>query len=308
VSDVVTGDAVVLEVPLARFPSRMMALLLDLVIQIAGLIMVLIIIFASGAHLNEASSAAVILVAIVLAVVGYPVIMETLTRGRSVGKLAFGLRVVSDDGGPERFRQALVRGLAAVIEIYAFTGAPALICALLNSQGKRLGDLFAGTFVIQERLPDRPLLPAQFATVPWPLTGWAQQLEISRLSDQTADAASSYLRRFHELVPAARDELGARLAAAVVSQVSPPPPPGTPPAALLATVLAVRRQREAARLAAQRPSGPAAQTWPGPLPAGPVTPGSVPPGSPPPGYAPPGHAPPGSAPPESPPGPFPPPS
>ena len=67
-------------------------------------------------------------------------------------------RVVSDDGGPERFRQALVRALAAVVEIWAFTGAPALICSLLSARGKRLGDVFAGTFVLQERLPRRRYL------------------------------------------------------------------------------------------------------------------------------------------------------
>ena len=48
----------------------------------------------------------------VLAIVGYPVIFETATRGRTLGKMALGLRVVSDDGGPERFRQALFRALA----------------------------------------------------------------------------------------------------------------------------------------------------------------------------------------------------
>ena len=94
---------------------------------------------------------------IVLTVVGYPVIWETTTRGRSPGKFALGLRVVSDDGGPERFRQALVRGLATMVDFWLvpFIGVPALICSLLSDKGKRLGDVFAGTFVIQQRLPAR---------------------------------------------------------------------------------------------------------------------------------------------------------
>jgi uncharacterized RDD family membrane protein YckC len=66
-----------------------------------------------------------------------------------------GLRVVGDDGGPERFRQALVRALASVLEIWLLLGAPALITSLLSGKGKRLGDTFAGTFVIQERLRPR---------------------------------------------------------------------------------------------------------------------------------------------------------
>src|SRR5260221_10378848 len=213
---------------------------------------VLLIIVATGTHLDAASGSAVALTAAVLIIVGYRATFETLTRGRSLGKRALGLRVVSDDGGPERFRQALVRALASVVEIWSFTGAPALICSLLSARGKRLGDLFAGTFVIRGGLPRRQPLPAALAVVPPPLVGWAQALELSGLQDQTAEQASSYLRRFYELTPAARDEFGYRIAVAVASQVTPPPPPGTPPTAFLSAVLAVRRQRETARLAAQQ--------------------------------------------------------
>ena len=237
-TEVVTGEAVALDVPCARFPSRLLAL------------------GAAGVPLNAASLAAVLVTALVVIIIGYPAAFETLTRGRTLGKMALGLRVVSDDGGPERFRQALMRALAAVVEIWLFTGAPALICSLLSRQGKRLGDVFAGTFVIQERLPRRPGVPTGLAVVPPPLAGWAPTLELSRLQDQTAEQAGSYLRRYYELTPAARDELGQRIAAAVAAQVTPPPPPGTPPAAFLSAVLAVRRQREADRLAAQQ-AGPA---------------------------------------------------
>ncbi len=213
---VVTGEAVVLDVPFARFPSRLLALLIDAAIEAALLGILAAAIAAAGGRLDAAARAAVGLATGILVIVGYPATFETLSRGRSPGKMALGLRVVSDDGGPERFRQALVRALAAVVEIWALSGAPALISSLLSAKGKRLGDLFAGTFVIQERLPARRGLPAGF----------------------------------YELTPAARDELGQRIAAAVAAQVSPPPPPGTPPAAWLSAVLAVRREREQARLAA----------------------------------------------------------
>jgi uncharacterized RDD family membrane protein YckC len=252
VTDVVTGEAVVLEVPCARYPSRMIALIIDIAIQVVLLTGLFLVAGASGARLNAATAAAVGVTAIVLIIVGYPATFETLARGKSLGKMALGLRVVSDDGGPERFRQALVRALASVIEIWLLAGAPALISSLLSSRGKRLGDLFAGTFVIQERLPRRPELPASLAVVPGPLAGWAQHLELSGLTDQAAEAASSYLRRFYELTPAARDELGRRIAATVAAQITPDPPAGTPPAELLAAVLAVRRARETSRLAAER--------------------------------------------------------
>jgi hypothetical protein len=177
--------------------------------------------------------------------VGYPTIFETLSRGKTLGKMALGLRVVGDDGSPERFRQALVRSLVGLLEIYLLA-AVALITSIVSAKGKRLGDIFAGTYVLQERMPARVSLPPLFAMVPSPLMGWAQSLQLSTLSDHTADAASSYLRRFAELAPQARESLGIQLANAVAAEVSPPPPPGTPPAAYLAAVLAVRRERDRA--------------------------------------------------------------
>jgi uncharacterized RDD family membrane protein YckC len=268
-TEVVTGEAVVLDVPCARFPSRMIAIIIDMTVQII-LIGIILGVLIGTAHLNAAWLAAVVVATLILVFVGYPTAFETLSRGRSLGKMALGLRVVSDDGGPVRFRQSLWRAGAALIEIWALTGAPALICSLLSAKGKRIGDLFAGTFVIQERLPRRPGLPAPLAVVPPPLAGWAQALELSGLNDQTAEQASSYLRRFYELTPTARDEFGQRIAAAVAAQVTPPPPPGTPPAAFLSAVLAVRRQREMARLAAMHASaaGPGPGWPPAPAPGG----------------------------------------
>jgi hypothetical protein len=175
------------------------------------------------------------------------VLWETLTRGGTPGKFALGLRVVSDDGGPERFRQALVRGLAAVVEIWLLLGCPALICSLLSERGKRLGDVFAGTFVIQQRLPAGRNAAALPAVSP-ELARWAASLELSGLTDQTAETARRYLARLPELTPAAQAELGERIAGAVRSQVSPLPPPGTPAVAYLSAVLAERRNREHARL------------------------------------------------------------
>jgi uncharacterized RDD family membrane protein YckC len=290
VAEVVTGEAVALDIPCASFPTRIGALLIDLVTQLVLLGVVLIIATATG--ISDATVAGMVVASYLLIVIGYPAAFETLTRGRTPGKLAVGLRVISDDGSPVRFRQALVRALTGVIEIWSWIGAPiGLITSIISAKGKRLGDIFAGTYVISERVPQRPALPAQFAVVPPPLLGWAQVAETSRLSDYTAEAASSYLRRLGELTPAARDSLGLQLATAVAGQVSPPPPPGTPPAAYLAAVLAVRRQRDQAWLASVRasaavpgaplPSGagatPAAARWPGPPPGAPAPAVPVPP-------------------------------
>jgi hypothetical protein len=107
--------------------------------------------------------------------------------------------------------------------------------------------VFAGTFVIQQRLPaGRNAAPLPAVTPGLAL--WGASLEMSGLTDQTAETARRYLARLPELTPAAQAELGERIAGAVRAQVSPLPPPGTPAVAYLSAVLAERRNREHARL------------------------------------------------------------
>jgi uncharacterized RDD family membrane protein YckC len=238
--EMASGEAVVIDVPVARFPSRLAAILVDVAVQLATLL-ILNLVIGLTAGLNGASEAAVVLVTVIAVIVGYPVLFETLSRGKSLGKLAMGLRVVSDDGSPERFRQALVRGLAGAVELWTLAGSPALITSLLSARGKRLGDLFAGTFVVQERLPRSY---PHVAPMPPLLAGWASTLELSALPDPLANAVRDYLGRYWELTPQARYQLGERLAADVAARVSPPPPPGTPAPDFLSAVLAERRSRQ----------------------------------------------------------------
>jgi uncharacterized RDD family membrane protein YckC len=248
VSEIVTGDAVVVEVREAQLASRAAAFLIDWSLQWAVLIVAYILVREASFITDDALSTGLVILFTVLVTVGYPVIFETVSRGRSLGKLALGLRVVSDDGGPVRFRQALFRGLAGSVEFWAFVGAPALITSLISQRGKRLGDLFAGTVVIGERAPRQeppPEMPPQLAT-------WAATLQLAQLSGELANTARQYLTRWHDLSPGVRHEMGTRIAAQVAACVAPPPPPGVPPHAYLAAVLAERRRREELRLAQAR--------------------------------------------------------
>lgn len=264
-SPLVTGEAVALELRPAALPSRVVAGSLDAGLQFVLLLVVGGIATAVGVGGSEAAAAALGILVLVTVLIGYPVTFETLLRGRTPGKAAMGLRVVRDDGGPVGFRQALVRGLAgAFVErpgITFFVGA--VFSSLLNPANKRLGDLLAGTVVMQERVAVRG---GQVATMPPPLAGWASGLDLSGLRDDLALSARQFLARSADLTPAAREQLGGQLVAAVSTAVRPPPPPGTPGWAVLSAVLAERRRREEQRLGArtatragQPPAGPGRQ-------------------------------------------------
>ena len=286
-SQLVTGEAVALDLRTAALPSRVVAGLLDGVLQLVLLLVVGGVATAVSLDVSSAAAAALGIVVLVLVLIVYPVAFETLLRGRTPGKAAMGLRVVRDDGGPIGFRQALVRGLAgAFLERFGVTlFLGAITSMLLNSRNKRLGDLLAGTVVLQERVAARG---GAVAEMPPQLAGWAAGLDLSRLPDGLALSARQFVARADQLTDTAREELGGRLVGAVTEAVGPPPP-GTPGWAVLAAVLAERRRRETARL-----TGPAATTTPAPTTAAPPPPTTpAPPTAPAPPPAAGGFAPPG---------------
>ena len=243
--DMITGEAVLVDVWPASFVTRALALSLDLVVQGLAGITLSFVLARTMSTSDTATSAAVTLVTLITVMIIIPVLIETFTRGRSLGKLVAGLRVVRDDGGPIRARHAVIRGLLAFIEFYATLGSLAMITSLANRRGKRLGDLLAGTYVIRERAP-RPALSG----VPMPpdLAAWAAGTDLGRIPDSLALAARQFLSRTSPLTIDARDRLARELAGAMAPLVQPPPPAGTAAEYFLTAVLAERSRRDYIRL------------------------------------------------------------
>ncbi|RAV09132.1 RDD family protein [Mycolicibacterium sp. GF69] len=274
---VVTGDAVVLDVQIAQLPVRAVAALIDITVVFLLYLIGVLLFSLTITQFDPALSGAVLILFTVLTLLGYPLVFETTTRGRSLGKMAMGLRVVSEDGGPERLRQAFFRALSGVIEIWMLAGGPAVICSLLSAKGKRLGDIFAGTVVISERTPRMSPPPPMPPQLSW----WASSLQLSGLRSEQAELARQFLARAAQLDPMVRDQMAYRIVIDMVAQISPPPPPGTPPQLVLAAVLAERHRRELARLQ-PKPPPPPPVVWPGahappPYPASPDPGGFTPP-------------------------------
>jgi uncharacterized RDD family membrane protein YckC len=245
-SQIVTGEAVALDLQPATFASRAVSGLIDVATQLALLFGVIYLDSKITRSMSEAAADAIGLVSLVAVILGYPLLMESLTRGRTLGKLAMGLRTVRDDGGPIRFRQAMVRALLEVVEVWLLVGSPALVASLASSRGKRLGDQLAGTYVVRERGVAQRSLPPQ---MPYELAGWAQLADIGRIPDQLAIAVRQFLSRAPTMQHDARRSMGGAMAREVSTYVAPPPPVATHPEAYLSAVLAERRRRDEIRLA-----------------------------------------------------------
>ena len=188
--DLVTGEAVALDLPPASLGVRLASGLVDVLSTVALLLVVIFTFLVAALQADGALTQVAFVGTLVVVFLVYPTTVETLSRGKSLGKWAFGLRAVRDDAGPTSFHHAFVRALVGFVEIYLFFGAPAFFSMLLSSRGKRLGDYAAGTYVVRERIRLRleppPLMPPELA-------GWARAADVAALPmDSRSPSASSW--------------------------------------------------------------------------------------------------------------------
>lgn len=273
----VTPEAVALEFQTANVGSRILAFLIDLLVLgvglLAGVTAVVLAVNASGAVLPDWLVIAMFVVLVPGWWFGYFTGFETLWRGRTLGKAALGLRVVTREGAPVRFRHAAIRTLLGLVDFGMGSGFFAVVFILFSRDNQRLGDMVAGTLVLRERSAARQLAPVSFGPPPG-LESYTATLDVTGMTTEEYQAVRSFLLRAGQLAPASRAALAVQLATPLAARLRPAPPDGVPPEAFLGAVAAAyqRRQRAAAGGPAL-PSAAAAGAWPV---AGPAA-GSAPP-------------------------------
>lgn len=239
--EILIGEGVALEAGAAPVTLRMLSGVIDLVVLVAVLIAVLSFVGSATRGLEQSWATALSIAATVLVLVIAPATVETLTRGLSLGRLAAGVRIVRDDGGPISLRHALIRALTGVFETVVTAGTVALTVSLVSARGKRIGDYVAGTYAMRTRGAKSQLPPLY---MPPQLVGWAQTADIRRLPDGLALSARLFLARVATLRPDARARIGTLFSQQMLEYVAPAPPPGTHPELAMAAILVARRDRE----------------------------------------------------------------
>ncbi|HKE97790.1 MAG TPA: RDD family protein [Actinomycetes bacterium] len=257
---VVTPEAVSLQFETANVGSRGVAFMLDGGVVAAGLLVIFMALGAvaglAGGDLPAWLGVSLLLVIVVAWMFGYFIAQETLWRGRTLGKAALGLRVVTREGGPVRFRHALIRTLLLLVDLVLSLGFVAVATILLSRANQRLGDMVAGTLVLRERSGSRPPAPVVFAAPPG-LEPYVALLDTGRLDQQEYQTVRAFLLRAAELAPQARARLALGIATPLAARVRPAPPDGLPPEVFLQAVAAAYQLR-------QRPPGPPpGAAWPG---------------------------------------------
>ncbi len=246
--ELLTGEAVVLSLRPASFVLRAAGALIDIVVYLGAYISIMLLLASASLSLDidEAFAAAVAVAGLVSCLVIAPTAVETVSHGKSLGKLAVGARIVRDDGGAIGFRHAFIRALTGVLELFLTIGGLAAMVALLNGKSKRLGDLLAGTYSQYERVAK--VTPPVYG-VPVELRDWAVTADVAKLPDALARRIAQFLRHASSLTPATRERLSVELSREAGVFVSPLP--AVKAELFLAAVSAVRRDREARALASE---------------------------------------------------------
>ncbi len=218
--DVRTPESIAFSYELAGVGSRGLAVVVDLIVQIAILSALFLglgllaprlprVAVLSAAELQLARSIGIgIVIAIVFAVsFGYFIVLEAVWGGQTPGKKMFGIRVVRDGGYPLDFGSSLVRNIIRVGELFLGFYALGAICAIVSPENKRLGDYAAGTIVVRDA---RALPAAQF------IQSFAEQRPAAHaLGEDDRALVSGFLARRATLSPSVRRSLASQIAAHV---------------------------------------------------------------------------------------------
>ncbi len=224
-----TPERAVLSLEVAGLGARALAFLVDLLVLFLAWVTALLVYSISGDLLRRVQqlsfAAQVAAVAVFFALGwGYDVAFETRWRGQTPGKRLLGIHVVRADGSPAGLVESLLRNVARAVET-PLLYAPGVLLVALTPRRQRLGDLLAGTLVVNDRAYDLSRYgvaePTQASR--WPaLRGRAAAL----LAPDEFERVADFLRRRGALAPRARERVGAKIASALAARAGASLAPG----------------------------------------------------------------------------------
>jgi len=210
-----TPESVELEFTLAGIGNRALALMIDYLVLGTILIAVLFTWGILSIQIPESITEqifpwlfALTLLGIFFIYVGYFVFFETLWQGQTPGKRYVKIRVIQDSGKPIGILQATLRALLRPIDDTFSLGA---IFIVFNSKEKRIGDLVAGTIVVQEERrinADKLAISDQAQAVANQLL---EEANINALLPDDFGVIREYLKRRKDMEPNAKLELSRKL-------------------------------------------------------------------------------------------------
>ena len=147
------------------------------------------------------------------------------------------------DGGIITARHSFVRAMTGMVETYMFLGLLSFMATVFSPRATRLGDVAAGTMVIQ--VPEPVFYPP--LVMPPDCAQWASHAQVLPIPDELHFECMNFLHNNRQILDQLRLSIAMSLAGRVSAFVSPKPPTNIHPERFLAAVLVVLRDREYAK-------------------------------------------------------------
>ncbi|HTL86308.1 MAG TPA: RDD family protein [Acidimicrobiia bacterium] len=160
---IATPEGVTIELVLAGLGSRFIARLLDTTIQIAAILALLLGTNIVGVH---GSVLAFVFITVFLVMFVYDVPFELLNGGRTIGKMAAGIRVAGPNGEPVTFLASAIRNILRIVDFLPVFYLVGSVTIVATQRDQRLGDLAGGTVVVRDKFPGVNAFAAAPPTVP----------------------------------------------------------------------------------------------------------------------------------------------
>jgi len=208
--EVETADHVVLRYDLAGGGNRGFAAVLDFAVATVisiGAVILLNAIPTALTRNNVVFGLTILLLPVIIW--AYFILLEWLWNGQTLGKRAYGLRVISGDGSPAGFTAVFVRNLLRVVDFLPTFYGLGLLLIVLTPKNQRLGDLAAGTYVVRAPKPRVDWFSLRTVT---PL-GEGKTAEVRRLPGEAQRLVREFVAREAGLAAADRARVAAAIAA-----------------------------------------------------------------------------------------------
>lgn len=158
-----TPELVTIDLPLAGIGSRFIALLVDMLLWFAGLLVITLMAIVvlpaihAASNLSEKWAVAIVIFLVFLFNWGYFTLFEAFWNGQTPGKRIARIRVIQQTGRPIGIVESMARNFVRYVDQIPSIYVVGLIAMFVTRQHQRLGDLVAGTLVVRDRPADSSL-------------------------------------------------------------------------------------------------------------------------------------------------------